>query len=735
MTARRRVEMRGSGVRRLRTAAVLAGILGAWPAVARPQQVEPAAVPGTSGRVVGVGPTPAQRASSDAAIAFPFATRADEELVGASIVVAFAEGTLAEVPDVAAVDVSVNDERVATFAVEPGAERTVAVDLDRLGARNLLSVRLLDRAGAPVARRGGWSRVAAVRLRIDTTPSSLPNDLALLPLPFVDRDVDREATISVVLPGPATPERARAAALVASWLALDAPMPLSFTALVDELPEGRSLVLVDDPAQAARLGLAPPEGPSVRMADHPRHPGSNAKLLVVGGRSPEELRVAAESLASRTERLVGEQARLRPAPPGAAAPPYSAPRWLPAGRAVAFREFPLGGTPSHDGATSATLSVRFRIAPDLAIWPADFVTLDLRWTERLPPGVAPPRLDLELNGHFLGTLPAAPAPGELTRSTRLRIPRQHVRGFNELLLHVKYPGPPPDLARASGQGEVARVAISGDSVLHLEGLVHFAELPDMGLFAYDGYPFTRVPDLGETAIVLPRSPSTSELSTAVTLLAQFAQVTGRAGTRAAFAAPDADDGALDDKDLLVIGTALDEPPFGPWRPQWPLRIARGRARVQQSPRGRAWLELAAGLGYVLDLRRADAVLERGGDVAAVMGIESPASPGRCVVAVASTSGARLPPYREFLGYAESRRSAAGGDLLLLSGGQRWLLRVGPTFQRGRLAPWDEVRWFLARHWLLLVPVLLLGVAILGRAVTGAIRARMRERLALTGGRS
>jgi hypothetical protein len=91
----------------------------------------------------------------------------------------------------------------------------------------------------------------------------------------------------------------------------------------------------------------------------------------------------------------------------------------------------------HEGAAPATLSLRFRVAPDLWIWPADALTLDLGWSERLPAGVEPPRLDVEVNGYFLATLPRPPGPGEHASRARLRIPREHMRGFNELLVHVR----------------------------------------------------------------------------------------------------------------------------------------------------------------------------------------------------------------------------------------------------------------------------------------------------------
>jgi hypothetical protein len=304
-----------------------------------------------------------------------------------------------------------------------------------------------------------------------------------------------------------------------------------------------------------------------------------------------------------------------------------------------------------------------------------------------------------------------------------------MRGFNQLLVHVTYPAVPGGAAPDAGDG--ARVAISGDSVVHLERLGHFATLPDVALFAYDGFPFTRVPDLGETAVVLPSPASSADVSTVVTALAQFAQITGQAGTRATFLDAGAPDAALAGKDLLLVGTPADNALLARWRADWPLDLADGSARIQ-SPRGsRPWLELTGGLGPILDRRRAEAVLRRRGPVGAVMAIESPLSPGRSVVAVTG-SGARLPRFREFLGYADTR-NLGGDDLLLLSGGERWAFRIGPSFASGHLSAWDRVRWFLANHWLLLVPVAASGAVVLAVIAARALAARMRDRLAFTEG--
>jgi hypothetical protein len=717
------------------TRAALAGALAAAiGAGARAQAPIPPSAPAAEDpvargdrRVVSLGPSAAQRASR-ATLELPLVARADEEIVAAAIAVELEPSP----GGAAAIEVLVNDERVALLAADEvarGGVHEAEVDAGLLASRNLLVLRRpADAAAACDADETPWARVRAVRAALRTAPVPLPDELALLPLPFLDAGHDPAATIPVVLAGEPTPERVRLAALVASWLALDAPIPVRFEARLGALPDGRAVVLVDGDAAAQRLGLDAPPGPSVRMVDHPAHAGSNAKLLVVAGRDLDELRVAAEHLASGA-RLAGPEARLSPPPPPPPAPPYSAPRWLPAGERVPFSRYPGAEALGHGGTDPATLSLRFRVAPDLWVWPAPAVLLDLGVREGIPPGVTPPRLDVELNGSFVATLPAPERAGETSRRVRLRIPREHLRGYNELLVHVRYPERDPCAAAAAAPaGEPPWVQVTGDSVLHIDRLDHYAPQPDVALFAFDGWPFTRVPDLSETVVVLPDAPGERALSLVLSIMGRLAQVTGRAGTGALFVSGRAaGEAALAGRDVLLVGANGDNALLSSWASRLPVELAPGRARVR-APRG--WARAAVLLGGarpLLEVRRGDAFLAGPDEVAAIAGIESPVTPGRTAIAVTATSAAALPPFGEFLGHAESR--ARSGDLLVLADGRRALLRVGPTFDRGRLSPWTRIRWTIASRWVLLVPALAAGTAVLAVLLRRLLARRMRARLA------
>ena len=86
----------------------------------------------------------------------------------------------------------------------------------------------------------------------------------------------------------------------------------------------------------------------------------------------------------------------------------------------------------------------------------------------------------------------------------------------------------------------------------------------------------------------------------------------------------------------------------------------------------------------------------------------------------------MPRFADFLGYAQSR--GRGGDLLMLTNGERAMFRIGGAFGRGELDTWTRARWFLATHWLALPPVLLVGAVLLAAHGRRFLARRMRARL-------
>src|SRR2546430_17566477 len=98
------------------------------------------------------------------------------------------------------------------------------------------------------------------------------------------------------------------------------------------------------------------------------------------------------------------------------------------------------------------------------------------------------------------------------------------------------------------------------------------------------------------AVVLPDRPAPAELSMALSVLGQLAQVTGIVGDRASFVtASRAADAELRDKDVLVIGGAGGNALLGPWAPLLPLTLGARAAQVHRPSDPHAPLALPRGV--------------------------------------------------------------------------------------------------------------------------------------------
>ena len=659
----------------------------------------------------------AQRFNTQPTLSFPFFSRSDRVLTAASLTLRFND--LDE--DVRGLDVLVNQDKFASLtpdAMRGRREVRIPIDAAVIGDKNLLTLRLSTRRSDPCGRVPveSWKLLDSGELEMQSAPLPLPDDLSILPLPFVDRHFDREASVTVVLPKDPSSRMLRAASRLAGWFGVDGGIPLRFHVSLGALPEGSAVVLIDDAAQATALGLAAPTGALLQLMDHPKVAVGNVKLLLLAGRTPDELDLAVDTLAAGSAgRFPGP--RFMPKDPVARAPalPDAAPRWLPQGRPVRLDE--LGTTLAHDGPEGGKIAANFRLPPDLWVWPDEFVALDLKWQLTLPADLPPPRLDVIFNGAYLGQLRDLDvARGEIRGLQRLRIHRSKLKGFNALSVFVNYAA--ADRICGAGSRGKARVELLGDSELHVESYGLFAPQPDLEEFVDDGFPFTRLADLSETAAVLSTPLRPDELAMLLSLSAHFASITGVPGAPSFPTAAEALEPGFD-KDLLVFSDVL----LKRWSDRLPL-LTGETPRVQLPAQADPVLSLFSGRRGEQELQRARGVLAPLPSLAALSAFESPSHPGRTAVALTSTG--ELGSIAEFVGNAEG--SFGRGDLLVSSGGRRYRFAIGPEFARGRLDRWNGLRWFLAQHPLLLVPFVLAGVLVLALILRVRLERRVQQRL-------
>lgn len=678
-----------------------------------------------------------RRYSTAPRLDFGFRTRRDQVLTGARLELIF--DAQSELPGtVNGLVVSLNGEEIdrVPLAELSNSPRQVAVDERLIGERNTLRVALarpVTSVCEPQVPPGTWKVLAGGHIDRRSTPLPLRNDLANLPLPFYDPDFDTEPVVDVVMLGAPRTAAIANAALIAGWMGKVSKLETRFNVTWGKLPDRSAIVLgVSEDVVKAGLGKAV-QAPTLRVVDHPRFPRTHRKILVLTGATPGQVRTAAIHLAAEKVKLRGPELTLSTAEPALTSGPIRGGQgWAHTARPTSLSDVVDPATLIFSSATGGTLRVPFRVAPDLSVWPEDWIHMDLQLRRKAAAGRTAPALHVEFNGKFVQTLPAEAATGGW-ESVPLRVHRTHLRGFNELLVHVDFTGAPLPCLQGGGKAPAtkARVELSPKSLLHLHGFPYMAPVPDLERFIYDGHPFSRWPDLRETVAVLPDSPQAADVSTLLSTVAHLATITGSVGERlrVAMASEIAVQRPLD-RDILIVGGPARNGLLAAWLPNSPLRQGSGiRAR---GATGLSWLRiLLEGRWPGREVHLADKWLQRADNAGIVVGFEQPTGVQRTVIAMMGAAPRNIPNISRLQGVADSRYPH--GDLMVIDGERRAIFRLLPQSAHGDASTLLRIRWYLAHHWLVvLLAVLLLAGLVANRAHLALLR-KEREREMSRGG--
>jgi len=675
-------------------------------------------------------------------VGIPFALRRDEVVTGATLTLNYAYSP-SMLPDLSHLVVLVNDEVVRTIPLPRGTANgvrfTFPVDPAYfVPGDNRLNLRLVGhytRDCEDPLHSTLWANVSNKRSFIDLTVQRLPvrPDLAQLPAPFFDKNTVLPLSLPFVFAGQPTDGELEAAGSTASWFgSLASYRGFGFPPMFGNLPTGNAVVFVTSSHMIQELGLNI-SGPAVGVVKNPRDP--YGLLLVVMGRDDRELKLAAATLATAASGLGGQmssidQAHIRTL--GA----YEAPRWLRADRPVSLGELVDPARLQGQGLPPGALSVSFQVAPDLFFWPNNGADLHLRYrypvAEWLDGNAS--RLDLTMNGQYLTTLPLSGSNwwnrfiGRSEASARLAKEKTTLPGyvmFGQNQLSFLY-----DLVLANKkkcEGTLptdVRVSIDPDSTIDISNAYHYARLPNLAYFASAGFPFTRIPDLGETAVIMTQNPGVAEIETFLALMGRFGDSTGAATTRVTVTRT-INRSQLENKDILIIGPlamAGNADLFS----GAPIRLEGGRLRISQtSPLDRIFRYLSPeshdSPGDADDFLVSNDMFE------GIAAFRSPFNGDHSVVALLASSTDMLPDL--VYGLREQKlNKQVQGDLSILSGDQMTSFHIGPDYSVG-WAPW----WLRLGYWLSQRPLLLaLSAVLIAVLVAGPLiillRAQERKRL-------
>jgi hypothetical protein len=587
-----------------------------------------------------------------------------------------------------------------------------------------------------------WAKVSNTStLELETTPIVLPDDLSRLPLPFFDGRDSRALELPFVFASTPDNLALEAAGAVSSWFgAMASYRGAHFPVTLGQLPEkGNAIVLMVGTATVAGIEGIEGARPSLTLVANPNDP--YGKLLVIAGRDGEQLKQAALALVSGSHVLSGSTARIDRIDSLQSRKPYDAPNWLPSDRPVQLGELIEAKGLNVSGYNPGTINLPMRLPPDLFNWREKGVPLHLKYRYTPQPVSTNSSLLISVGGKFIKSLPLPSQESlkddeslmaklqqddSLLREAELLLPLNSLPLQSALQLRFMY-----DYIK---QGECRDIIIDNmrgtiepDSTLDLSGYEHFIAMPNLGVFQSSGFPFTRMADLAETAIVMPAGAGAEEFSFYLDVLGRFGDSTGLPATAVTVTQGD-DDTQLKDRDLLILAAAGNQPLLQRWADLLPASL-NGEATFELSDlvhRVRYW----TGSDTRANLRQARSSLAvgTGGAGAYVAGFESPLSSERSVVVIAAASPEKLIDVSTALRGGEDYEDSLQGSLAVVNGGRINNLVAEQQYYVGELGFFRYLQWLLAHNlaWMLLFT--LLAVALTSVLFYFMLRARARARL-------
>ncbi len=686
--------------------------------------------------------TPIRLRGVEGTLSLPFSIRSDEVVVAAKLIIGYtySPSLLAELSHL---NVMLNGEVSSVVALprEKGLSNTREIELDPrfFTDYNRLQFRLIGhytyKCEDPL-HTSLWLELSNLgRIELTLAPLASPSDLKYLPAPFFDRRDNSPLKLPFVFAAAPSFGALRAAGVLASWFGGQASYRgAQFPTALGALPDGNAVVFLQGAEKVE--GLAGASGATVSIEPHPGNPA--AKLLVIRGNSDEELMQAARSIALGSRALTGQRVAVTQDSEPPARKPYDAPAWVPTDRPVRFAELARPEELQVQGFFPDVIRVNFRAAPDLFTWRSQGVPIELKYRFLALPYNRNSSLNVNINGEFVQALALDDSgkkqeaknlvrlPG-VDKSFNYRedlvfVPPYQVFGRDQLQLQYYFELTKEGECRDSLPDNL-RGAVDPQSTLDFSGFPHYSALPNLAFFSKIGFPFTRLADLSETAVVLPEQPNANEIGVYLMLMGRMGEATGYPVIRHALVSANEID-KVANRDLLVIGSAQDQSLMTKWADYLPLVRVDGEHRLREPD----IFQRAIYRWEEEDLQavpRPDGVLKLKGDGAltSMMAFESPLQSGRSVVLLYADKSADLQKITDALLNPERIKNLQGDFVVVDERGESYA-RVSPTYYLGSLPLTTRLFWLFSRH-----PMLASVLAILMSVLLAVISYRALRRIA------
>lgn len=625
-------------------------------------------------------------------------------------------------------DVRLNDTNLISITpsqdemANGGGEIDIPLPAELLVHKNTLVFQLAGEANTACTR----SQQKSIPLHIDpasyitlnAVPLHIASDLHRLPHPFLEHLANSPAVMPVVFGHQPSSMVLQAAGIVSSWLGVnDDATRMHFPARIGSLPSGNAIVFLtgaDDNLQAQLNGLSATDLHSVAMVDNPTDPFG--KLLVVRGRTDSDLLSAAQALVLQQRGLTGAQASLEAAdlPPERA--PDDAPRWIHSDR-IQLSQIMAQADRKTTGADPVNLYLH--LAPDYNFGSHQRLYLHLNYLNDAPYLSRTANITAQLNGQTIDSYPLRSGHSRAIDIPLTNVPMATYANTLQINFYAA------SSSTCTPTNNHTHSEVLGSSYFDMGGAVHHASLPNLKLFAKAGFPFTRVADLGDTAVLLPDNPSIEAVSFYLDLMSYFGAQTGYPVLRVQVGSiAQAED--FGDKDLLVLGSFDDLATSDKLTGKLPASLSDGGvdfsllSRLSAIPKALNTLDLSS-----LNLLREDGDHPADGLVA---GFESPFSSGRSVVVALARENSLVPSMALAMASAMPADAIDETATIWNAGAFQSYPLLTNTYFVDSLPWYRSLAYSLAQMPLVLIAILGIVVLVLSAWTVRWLMYRVRQRL-------
>jgi hypothetical protein len=584
---------------------------------------------------------------------------------------------------------------------------------------------------------------SSLSLRYQQLP--VENELSHFPEPFFDARDSNSLVLPMVFADVPDSGQQQAAAILASWFGAKAQWRgQSFPTLYNQLPDRHGIVFATNTKRPDFLNSLPAfTGPQIEIISHPQNP--YIKLLVIEGRDDADLLTAVKGIAQGDVLFRGQTVAINQIQQLKPRQPYDAPNWVRTDRPMTFGELKqYPGQLQTEGLQPEPVWLTVNVPPDLFLVNSNNngigMKLKYRYTSPSLPNSS--RLRVSLNNLFVQDFVLMPGKDENSQMMHfpilqgllddhrdMVIPALHLGAVNRISFNFDY----TTLLETGMENRCENYSIvnnhaivDDDSTIDFTGYRHFLAMPDLRAYIHAGFPFSRMADLSQTLVLMPKQPQAEQVTTLLDAVGNLGSITGYPAL-AVKVTDDESDIAKRDTDVLIIGNvpvSLNGQIVATGK-QANLLLDSTRDWVKK-PQQQSQLPVA---GLVTNDQQAEsqADISAHGAIAAVIGLQSPYFEQRSIVALLAQNTKSAGLLNEVL-QSPAQHDGVFGSVAVIRNSGVTSLQVGDSYYVGHLPWWERVWNLFAPHPILLAAIALISVLFATLVIWNGLRMLARRRL-------